>query len=69
MLFLFFTIGKAILFLLKNVQPSNKHLIIGLAACFFVAALEGISTDNLHFRHYWVLLAILGALIEFPKRE
>lgn len=56
---LFFIIGKTLKQQLSE-QPSS--LVIGLTACFVVAAIEATSTDIMNFRHYWVLLAILAVL-------
>lgn len=35
-------------------NPQDKAFKIAFAALFWFFILEGINTDNLHFRHYWV---------------
>lgn len=37
----------------------EKGIQLGLAAIFIFFLLEGVNTDNLHFRHYWVGVGVM----------
>lgn len=67
LLILFFIVGKTLKQLLTHTKTQHKALLHGLTACFVVISIEAISCDLMNFRHYWVLLAVLGFLNE--KRD
>lgn len=41
----------------------SQGLILGLGGCLLYIAIEAISTDVLNFRHYWVLVGLLGVFL------
>ena len=61
-IFIFFSIAMH----LRNIQRKEttyNSLNTGLTACFLFLAMEAISLDILNFRHLWVLLGLLAAII------
>ena len=42
-----------------NNQSANQSMLSCLPIIFIVIGIEAISTDVMHFRHYWILLILL----------
>lgn len=49
--------------LYATASPWEQGFILGIGGCFILIAIEAISTDVLNFRHYWVVLGLLGMLL------
>lgn len=62
LMFIFFSVVKQLRKLHKQGQAYNS-IHTGLTACFLFLAMEAISLDILNFRHLWILLGLLAALI------
>lgn len=61
-LFLFLVVLGSLYQLWRRMKVETdleKGIQLGLAVVFFFFLLEGINTDNLHFRHYWVGVGVL----------
>lgn len=67
LLFLFGIIIQTLVKLWKEKRERDKPLIIGLIVCLLIASIEAMVMDIMNFRHYWVLLAILAALLRSKR--
>ena len=61
-IFIFITALYSILSLLKTeLSPRDRQLLYGFSAVFIFMLCEGMATDVMNFRHYWLLFAFFAA--------
>lgn len=59
----FFNIMRQFFYLEDSRIKKYSTLLTGLSACFLIIILEGVFTDVLNFRHYWILFAVFWAML------
>jgi hypothetical protein len=68
LLAIFITVGNNI-YKILIVMKQHSSLVIILGIGFTVISLEAINTDIMNFRHYWVLISIIGVLCKYSRTE
>jgi O-antigen ligase len=48
-------------------QSTNQYMFACLPSIFIVIGIEAVSTDVMHFRHYWIVLILLVATFQNLK--